>query len=192
MDFDKVIDARHSVRNFKESKKPGYRDVISAIEAASKAPLAGNLPALKYILVSDKSKIEELAQAAAQSFIAKAPYIVVVCSGKKFLEKYYYDRADRYAKHQAGAAIENFLLKITALGLASCWIGAFSDETIKRILKVPDDVDVDALLPVGYELEESEKAKKPKRMEKPDMNSILFFDKFKEKFMAPLRKPEVQ
>jgi nitroreductase len=184
MDLDQTINERHCVNNFKETKKPNYKDVIKAIEAASKAPAAGNLPAIKYILVSDKDKIQELAQAAQQSFIGKAHYVIAVTVDKSFLEKYYYDRADHYAHQQAGASIENFLLKITDLGLASCWIGAFSDETVKRILKIPKDIDIVSLLPIGYELSDI----KPKKM-KPDLNTIVFFDKYKNKNMKPERKP---
>ena len=127
MDFDKVINQRHSTREFKTSKKPDIKQILLAIESSTKAPLAGNVPALRYIIVSEKEKIKELAQAAQQDFLSQASFIVVLCSDKKFLEKYYFDRAQRYSRQQAGAAIENFLLKITELGLGSCWIGAFSD-----------------------------------------------------------------
>jgi len=160
MEFDKVLNNRHSARKFKETKKPDYRKVMEAINAASKIPLAGNLPCLKYILVSDKKLISELAEACQQDFISKVHYIVVVCTDRKFLEKSYYERAEIYAKHEAGAAIENFLLKITDMELASCWIGAFSNETVKRILKIPDNIQVEALLPVGYEIEKTEKKSK--------------------------------
>lgn len=181
MDLDKAIDSRHSVREFKETKKADYKKVIEALDAAARGPLAGNLPALKFIMVSNKQKIKDLSIAAQQDFILRASFVVVVCSDKKFLEKYYYERADRYAKHQAGAAIENLLLKITDLGLASCWIGAFSDQAVKRILNIPENIDVEAMLPIGYSAEEN-----VKKIPKPDINGMLFFDKYKEKHMVPI------
>lgn len=189
MDLNKAINERHSVREFKETKKPKYRDIIKAIEAAGKAPLAGNLPGIKFILVDDKNKIAELAEAAQQSFIAKTNYVVVMCSDKSYLEKYYYDRAEKYGKQQAGAAIENFLLKITDLGLATCWIGAFSDETVKRILKVPDNIEVEAFFPIGYETD-SHKKIKPRR--KQELVNKIFFNKYGNRTMKPLRSPEYQ
>jgi len=188
MELDEAIKKRHSVRSFKTTKKPDYRDIISAIEAATKAPLAGNIPSLKFILVSDKEKIKELAEAAQQKFIAQANYVVVVCSDKKTLVKHYYERGERYAKQQAGAAIENFLLKLTDLGLATCWIGAFSDETVKRILRIPDDIDVEAMFPVGYELSKEE------QKTKPSLDRVMFFESYgsmpyeeESKFMKPKR-----
>lgn len=185
MELDKAINERHSARRFK-IKKPDWRKILEAIDATTKAPLAGNIPTVKFILVSDKEKIAELAEAATQDFIAEAHYVVVVCSDKEQCIRAYDERGEKYCEQQAGAAIENFLLKLTELDLATCWIGAFSDETVKRILQIPDNVDVEAILPIGYEME------KTKQRKKPDLDSVLFFDLWKNKYMKPIRKPEAK
>lgn len=179
MDLDKVIKERHCVRNFKTTKKPSYKDVIMAIDAATKAPMAGNIYATKYILVQDKEKIKALTIAAQQDFIEQVDFLIVVCTDKKDLTRNYYERGSIYARQQAGAAIEHLFLKLTDLGLSTCWIGAFADDTVKRILKIPDNIDVEAMLPVGYSLE------KGKQETKPDLDRVLFFDEWKNKFMRP-------
>jgi len=184
MDLDKVIKERHSVRNFKKGKKPDYKKIIEAIESATKAPLAGNIYGLKYILVSDKEKIKQLAQASQQDFVDDVDYIVVVCSDKKDLIRNYSERGRIYSRQQAGAAIENLMLKITELGLATCWIGAFSDEMVKRILSVTDDIDVEAMFPIGYELG------KGKQKNKPNLDDVIFFDTWKNRYMKPKRMPD--
>jgi len=184
MDFDKVIKNRHSVRRFKTMKHANWRDIIKAIDAANSAPLAGNIFTNKFILVIDKEKINQLAEAAQQAFIADADYVVVVCSDNKRLVTSYYERGKKYAIQQAAAAIENFLLKITDLGLASCWVGAFSDNSVRKILGIPDEIEVEAILPIGYEMG---KANPP---EKPNLDRILFFERWKKKYMEPLKKPE--
>ncbi|MDP1728950.1 MAG: nitroreductase family protein [archaeon] len=181
MDVDKAIKERHSVRVFKKEKKPNYREVISAIDAARKAPLAGNNYALKYILVQDKEIIKQLAEAAQQNFIADVSYILVVCSDKKELNKLYYERGKMYSHQQAGAAIENLMLKLVDLGLSTCWVGAFSDQIVKRVLQIPENIDVEAILPIGYEMG------KAKQRTKPDLDDVLFFDLWKNKFMKPRR-----
>ena len=79
MDLDKAIKERHSARRFK-STKPDYSKILEAIDAARKVPLAGNIPSLKFMLITDKEKINELAQAATQDFIASVHYVVIVCS----------------------------------------------------------------------------------------------------------------
>lgn len=187
MDFDTLINNRHSADDFKQTQKPSYVKIIKSIDAALKAPNAGNLPSLKFILVTDTKKIQELAQAADQSFISKASYIVVICTDPKFLDKYYSDRAERYARQQAGAAIENLLLKVEEQGLGACWIGAYSDETIKRILDIPEEVFVEAMIPIGYEIEKNKREK-----HKPQIENNLYFETYGNRYYRPLRSPDSQ
>lgn len=168
------------------SKKPSYRDIFKAIEAATKAPTAGNVPTLKFVLVSNPQKIADLAEAAVQDFIATVSYVIVVCSDAKQCVRCYDERGLRYGRQQAGAAIENLLLRLTSLGLASCWVGAFSDKTVKRILQLPEEVEVEAILPVGYEMD------KGKQRKKPDLDSCLYFNTWKNKYLKKIRKPEAR
>lgn len=184
MELSKTIKERHCVRSFKKTKKPDYKRIIEIIEAGTLAPLAGNIPSLKYILVQDKEKIKALSIGAQQDFIEDADYVIVICSDKQFLEKNYYDRSKMYSRQQAGASIENMLLKITELGLATCWVGAFSDETVKRVLDIPDSVDVEAMLPIGIELG------KGKQRAKPNLDRVLYFDLWDNKYMKPRKITE--
>lgn len=184
MDVDKAIKTRHSVRKFKTTKHVNWRDVIKAIDAARLAPLAGNLESIRFVLVTEEEKISELAQASMQPFIADAEYVVVICSDVKRQVRAYEERGKKYSSQQAGAAIENFLLKITDLGLASCWIGAFDDDKVKKILGIKDEAEVEAMFPVAYELG------KGSQQYKPDLDRLLFFNKWGRKQMVPIRKPE--
>lgn len=183
MELDKAVKERRSVRNFKKTKKVSYKDVISVIECGIKAPLAGNIYCLKYILVSDKEKIKQLAAASQQDFFEDVDFVIVVCSDISILKKHYYDRSLSYLKQEAGASIEHMLLKVADLGLSSCWVGAFSDEEVKRVLEIPDNIEVEAILPVGYELG------KTKQLAKPDLDNVLFFDFWKNKFQKPRSLP---
>lgn len=183
MDLDKAIKSRHCVRRFK-TKKPDWKKILKAIESATLAPLAGNIPTLKFVLVSEKEKIQELAKAATQDFIAQAQYVIVVCSDPKQCKRSYDKRGEMYCKQQAGAAIEHLFLKLTDLKLATCWVGAFSDKTVKRILKIPEDIEVEVLLPIGYEIG------KTAQKHKPDLDSCLFFNTWKNKYMTKKSMPE--
>jgi len=183
MDFNKVIKKRASIRDYSD-KKIKYDKVIDAIEAANLAPSPGNIPIIKYIVVEDKETINKLADACQQDFVKDAKVLVVICSVSKKVKLMYDKRADKYIKQHVGAAIENFLLKITEMKLASCWVGAFSEVTAKNILSVPEDVDVEAILPIAY------KTKADKTLQKPNANLgiIVYFDKYKNKFKKPVRK----
>jgi len=176
MNLDKVIKERGCCRHFK-SKDPGMNKIGKILDAAMHAPCAGNIPTVKIILVDDKGKKAQLAEAALnQSFIADAPYIAVVCSDAKQCILSYGKRGEMYARQQAGAAIENMFLKTVDLGLATCWVGAFDENAVKRILNIPNDVNVEALLPLGYSMEKKAMKKKP------DLNNMVFSNSWKQEF----------
>jgi len=184
MELDEAISKRHSVRRFTE-KKPDWRKIIEAIDAARLAPCAGNIQTLKFILVDDKKLIEKIAGACQQDFVNDAHFVVVFCSDLTQAERMYGERALRYVKQQTGAAIENFLLKLTELKLATCWVGAFVDEQIKDILRIPENIDVEAIFPIGFELG------KPVKKNKKELSGILFFNSYGNKFMKEWIKSEV-
>ncbi len=47
-------------------------------------------------------------------------------------------------------AVDHMTLAAVEEGLGSCWIGAFSQEEVKRILNIPQQYIVVTLLPMGY------------------------------------------
>ena len=182
MELDKAIKSRVSVRKFK-SKKPDWRTIIECIDAARYAPMAGGNYTLKFILVDDAEKIAKIAKAAQQDFIAQTHYVVVACSAPSRTINSYGERGEKYAKQQAGAGIQNFLLKIEKAGLSTCWIGHFVDAQIKSILKVPKEADVEAIFPIGFEYNQKKTKKDP-----IDLDSILYFNKYGEKKMRQPKK----
>jgi len=179
MNLDKAFKERGCCRHFK-SKDPGMNKIGKILDAARHAPTAGGIPTIKIILIEDKGKKAQLAEAALnQSFIADAPYVAVVCSDKKQCVLSYGKRGEMYARQQAGAAIENMFLKAIDLGIATCWVGAFDENAVKRILSIPNDIDVEALLPLGYSMEKKGMKKKQ------DLNKMVFSNSWKEKFFKP-------
>lgn len=191
MDIDKVIEKRHSSRIFTKYSKANYKKIIEAIYSGTLGPLAGNYPAIKFILIDNRDKINELAEAAQQSFIKQADFVVAVLSDRKQLKRAYGNRGEIYARQEAGAAIENFLLKLEDLKLSTCWVGAFDDNSVERILGLSnkkrdnEDIVVEAFFPIG-----KEKASKKNR-KKPEIDSVLFFNEYGNKFMKEKDKPYV-
>lgn len=184
MDLDKAIQNRKSVRKF-SSRKPDWRDIIECVDASRYAPAAAGNFISKFIVVSDKEKIQKIADAAQQDFIAQAHYVVVVCTNDLRLTNQFGKKGGVYARQQAGAAIQNFLLKAEEKGLDCCWVGQFVESQIKDILKIPDNAVVEAVFPVGYEY------KKNAVSAKIDLNRILFFDKYGNEKMNNPKKLDV-
>ncbi|MGA2130579.1 MAG: nitroreductase family protein [Candidatus Pacearchaeota archaeon] len=178
MDIEKALKERHSVHKFK-SKKPDWRNIIESIDAARYAPMAGGNYTVKFILVDNSEIIKKIALECQQDFVGTVHYIVVVCSKPGRTINSYGKQGEVYARQQAGAAIENFLLSIENHGLATCWVGYFVERNIKDILEIPEDVNIEAVFPIGFELE-----KKHTRKSKIDLDSILYFNSYKQKRMS--------
>jgi nitroreductase len=47
-------------------------------------------------------------------------------------------------------AFTHLILAARAEGLGTCWIGAFDNDEIKKILDIPEEVNVVAITPLGY------------------------------------------
>jgi len=177
MQLDKAIESRESIRKY-TSKKPNWRKIIESIDMARYAPMAGGINSIKFILVDDKEKINQIAKSCDQDFVGTAQYIVVVCSTTSLVTNSYGKlRGERYLRQQAGAAIENFLLKLTENNLSTCWVGHFMDSQIKKTLKIPEEVIVEAVFPIGFKNEKRTSKKKI------DLDNILYFNEYENKKM---------
>jgi nitroreductase len=163
MELAQAINKRKSTRSFKK-KSTDWRDILEAIDSANQAPFAGNQNHLKFIIVQNKNTIKELAKHSSQTWIAESQLLIIVCSDDSHLEEHYGERGRIYGKQQAGAAIENLLLRLTDLGISSCWVGAFTDELVRNCLKIPSHIQVEAIIPTGY-AQSSEPKKKKKSLE---------------------------
>lgn len=183
MELQKAIEKRASIKKF-SMKKPPIELINKSIFAADLAPSAGNMQLITYLIIENKETIGKITDACQQEFIRKAPYVVVVVSDPKRMNILYDKRAEKYMKHNVGAAVENFLLKITDEGLAACWVGAFVEELIKSILKIPGDKEVEVIIPIGYEEIEGRAKQKLKRY---PVNRV-FFETWGNRFYKPLTK----
>ncbi len=148
-----VIKERRSIRRFQS--KPIPKDLVDQlIESLIWAPSAGNLQSRKFCFIYNKHIKEQLVKSAwGQSFIAEAPLVVVCCADHR-IGTYYGSRGkELYALQDVAASIQNLLLVAHELGLATVWIGAFQEEGVTEILKLPSYLRPVAIIPVGYPAE---------------------------------------
>jgi nitroreductase len=149
MDFYKVITTRRSIRSFSDKRIPA--DVLMRVlDAARIAPSGSNRQPWQFILVSDPELKQSLVSACHnQRFIAAAPLVIAACGYD--IE---FDRGDWMGRYSSVVdvtiAMDHLILAARAEGLGTCWIGSFSDEQVKAILRVPEDWHVVALTPLGY------------------------------------------
>ena len=116
-------------------------------------------------MTSDPETRRALARAANdEDFVGQAPVVITVLGDPEVSERWHLRDPMTAAEHVALQAVEE--------GLGTCWIGAFDEAEVKRILKVPDKLRVVCLLPVGKPAEVP--AGKPRR----PMTELLFKDTY--------------
>ena len=79
----------------------------------------------------------------------EAPATVVVTADTAILAARYRARSTRYCVLEAGHVAQNILLEAVALGLGALPVGAFDDDAVRTIVKLPTQHLVLYLVPVG-------------------------------------------
>jgi nitroreductase len=168
-----AIYGRRSIRSFK--LKPFPEEALTRVlDAGRWAPSAGNVQPWEFIVVREQKLKNGLALAALhQTFIAEAPVVIVVCADLWRARGSYGLRGETlYCLQDTAAAVQNMLLAAYALGLGTCWVGAFDEEAVKATLEIPERYRPVAIIPVGYPDES------PGRTPRRSLRSILHMEKF--------------
>jgi nitroreductase len=166
MDVFETIRARRSIRKFRPKPIPDEK-LKMILEAGRLAPSAGNRQPWRFIVVKDPNRKKALAKAADnQTFIADASVVVVALGDPKV--------SPRWFSRDPMIAVEHMVLAATALGYGTCWIGAFNEEEVKRILEIPERLKVIVLLPIGFPDET------PAPRERKPLKEIAFQEKYGE------------
>ena len=162
-DLLKIIQSRRSVRKYSQSQIP-ESDLHEILKTGFSAPSAGNRQPWRVVIVKDQSRMDRIASAAyGQTFVARASVVLVVCAvPNESAERYEERGATLYALQDTAALTQTILLASHALGYATCWIGAFDEDEVAKILKVPDGMRPVSIIPIGHAEGEPPKARSRK------------------------------
>ena len=147
MDVFTAIGNRRSIRKYNAKEvEPSKLDRI--LEAGRLSPSAGNRQEWKFIVVKDKDTMEALVDAAkGQQFVGEASVVIVACATSSD----YVMACGQYSYTiDLSIAMAYMILEACELGLGTCWLGAFYEDKVKKILNIPDEIRVVAMTPLGY------------------------------------------
>ncbi len=144
------------------------------LEAARMGPSANNQQPCYFIVVTKPQIKESLRAAYNRDWFVNAPAIIVGCAnpkeawrrGGKF-------GGEEYWKVDLAISMQNLILASTELGLGTCWVADFDENSVKKALNIPKDIRVVAMTPLGYPEEE----KGPVTDRKP-LESIIHHEKW--------------
>jgi len=147
VDIYEAIRNRRSVRSFQDKEIP--EEVLERVlNAARVAPSANNVQPWKFILVRDAGLRREVAKHCwNQTFLSEAPVIIVAC-GLHTSSKVGGYETSVYV--DVAIAVDHLTLAARAEGLGTCWIGAFDNNKLKKLLNIPRNVNVVVVIPLGY------------------------------------------
>lgn len=164
--FLQLIRTRRSVRRYRPGHQVRREQLEAIVDCGRLAPTANNAQSWEFVVVTEPERLRRLGQIATFGrFIADASACIVVCG----------DPRNRSVYLDGAAATENMLLAIHALGLCSCWVQGYEkdyNQAIKRLLEIPDQYVLVALVPVA--VAEGPASPPPKR----SLGEVLHWERF--------------
>jgi nitroreductase len=161
MDAIEMIKERRSVRKFKDEVVD--RELITEIiDIARWAPSWGNLQVARYTVVDTPETIKLISENGVNGFIynvdilksAKGVIVLSVVkgeSGKLGKENYETDKAGTWEVFDAGIASQTFCLAAHAKGIGTVILGVINDKEISKVVGLPEEESVAALIVYGYQ-----------------------------------------
>ena len=160
MDAIEMIKERRSIRKFKDKKVD--REIMREIVDISRwAPSWVNYQIARYTLVDAEEIIKKLATEGVNGFVYNIDTLKNVAilsfvkgkSGKLDLEKddYATSKANVWEVFDAGIACQTFCLAAHAKGIGTCIMGVIDEKSISKIINLPQEETVAALIVYGYE-----------------------------------------
>ena len=143
-----IIKKRRSVRRFDGAEIP-HEAIEQILEAGRWAPSGANAQPWRFIVVTEKENLKSIAECCyykvfKSRHVGEASTVVVICADP--------DAGSQTYILDAAIAGTNMTLMATSLGIGSCWIGAFEEQTLKKMLCIPENLKIIALIALGYEV----------------------------------------
>ncbi len=152
-----MIKSRRSTRKYLEYDVPD--ELLERIlDAAGYAPSAGNFQPYEFIVVKNAETRKYIAESCKQPWMAEAPVHIVACTNMKISSIYEERGMKLYGIQDTAMAVGNLMLVAEALGLRTCWVGAFGEAQVSILLQCPEYVRPAAIITLGYS---DEKIKEP-------------------------------
>ncbi len=159
MSVQTAISERRSIRAYKDTPVEEEK-LQQVLEAARLSPSARNRQEWKFVVVRDRDILAKLAEAAPSGrFLIQAPVTIVAVATEG---EYVMSCGQLAGTVDSSIALAYLILQAHELGLGTCWLGGYSEESVKQILGIAAEARIVAITPLGYPAEAPEaKPRKP-------------------------------
>lgn len=152
MDVFEAVRTVLAIRSYQDKPVP-ESSVRRIVEAGQLTGSSRNGQPWHFIVVQNRDTLQQLgALLRTGPYTAQAPLAIVVAMEQS-----------PYAVSDASRAIQSMVLTAWEDGLGSNWVGFGGLDEIKPLLGIPDTIDVFAVLPIGYPIEQVGQGKKRRK-----------------------------
>ena len=133
---------RRSIRKYK-TNQISQDSLQSILESGRYAPSASNGQPWHFIVITNHEIKERLSNRQWSGFIRNSAFTIVGCAYEGSLY------ARQWSTIDTTIALQNMVIAAWALGIGSCWVGDFDETEVRRILDIPKDWRIIALISFG-------------------------------------------
>lgn len=146
--LDEIIAERKSIRKYTD--QPIDKQTIDKIiESARLAPSAVNFQPWKFYICRSEEAKQVVRDSYPREWFNTAQLYILACGNREQSWKRPCDGKD-HLDIDIAIAVEHMVLKITELGLATCWVCNFNPQIVKDGLMLSENMEPVVLLPIGY------------------------------------------
>ena len=174
MEFDEVVRKRKMIRQYELDRPIPNYVITKLIENAHRAPSAGHTQVQEFIIVKDPSTKSKLGKAALeQSQVYDAAVLIIVCSNtSRSVDRYGKRGKDFYSIIDGAFASILMLLTAGNEGIGACFVGAFEDDKVSKILGLPEYVKPIGIITLGYPTES------PEKLDRIDISKLVYYTRY--------------
>ena len=158
MNVTECLKTRRSIRKY--TAEPVDHSVIdSIVSLASYSPSWKNTQITRYIAIEDSSLLAEIADKYTPEYnsnIIRQLNVLIAVTFKKGRCGYERDgsfttkKGDRWQMFDVGVACQSFCLAAWDHGLGTVIMGVFDEDGISKLLDLPEDQELAALIAIGH------------------------------------------
>jgi len=165
-----AIENRFSVRKYKDGDISGAQ-MRALLEAAMLAPSACNSRPWRFISITNRDKLAEIANAHPHGKMLNAATAAIIVIATPDVQS---GISEGFWPQDCAAATQNILIQAAAMGLGSCWCGIYPKEPILAALRPILDISTNeipfSVIAIGHIDED------PKKRGFYDEEKVVFWD----------------
>ncbi len=158
MNMTECIKGRRSIRKYR-AERIEHSVLESIISTASYSPSWKNTQITRYIAIEDTSLIQEIADKFTPEFNSNIVRQVSTLIAVTFIKNrcgferdgsYSTKKEDRWQMFDVGVACQTFCLAAHEQGLGTVIMGIWDEDGITKLLDIPENQELAALIAIGY------------------------------------------